>query len=109
MVLASFGSSQGVNKPAFSVTLKNDPNIAPPTYEKPLRYGKREAINHIFRADPKNPPKVISAFFVLAVLATVPALFIGVRPSLFSPRLHLRNLFRSSSSPLTGVIIECLS
>ncbi|KAJ3566631.1 hypothetical protein NPX13_g7067 [Xylaria arbuscula] len=77
VVLASFGSSQGINKPAFSVTLKNDPNTAPPTYEKPLRYGKREAINHIFRDDPKNPPKVISAFFVLAVLSTVPALFIG--------------------------------
>ncbi|RWA12591.1 hypothetical protein EKO27_g2523 [Xylaria grammica] len=77
VVLASFGSSKGLNKPIFSVTLKTDPNATPPVYEKPLRYGKREAIDHIFRADPKNPPKIISAFFVLAVLATVPALFVG--------------------------------
>ncbi|KAI1271035.1 Oligosaccharyltransferase subunit Ribophorin II-domain-containing protein [Xylaria sp. FL0933] len=77
VVLASFGSSQGLNKPVFSVTTKSDPNAAPLVYEKPLRYGKREPINHIFRADPKNPPKIISAFFVLAVLATLPALFVA--------------------------------
>ncbi|KAI3324598.1 Oligosaccharyltransferase subunit Ribophorin II-domain-containing protein [Xylariaceae sp. AK1471] len=77
VVLASFGSSQGLNKPVFSVELKADPNAAPIINEKPLRYGKREEIHHIFRSDPKNPPKIISAFFALAVLATVPALFIG--------------------------------
>ncbi|KAI0409780.1 Oligosaccharyltransferase subunit Ribophorin II-domain-containing protein [Xylaria palmicola] len=77
VVLASFGSSQGLNKPVFTVSLKTDPSATPLVYEKPLRYGKREAIRHIFRADPKNPPKVISAFFALAVLATVPALFVG--------------------------------
>ena len=79
MVLASFGSSQGLNKHAFSVSVNTDPNATPLIYEKPLRYGKREPISHTFRADPKNPPKVISAFFALAVLATVPALFVGVR------------------------------
>ncbi|KAI0548866.1 Oligosaccharyltransferase subunit Ribophorin II-domain-containing protein [Xylaria curta] len=77
VVLASFGSSQGLNKPAFSVSVNTDPNATPLIYEKPLRYGKRELISHTFRADPKNPPKVISAFFALAVLATVPALFVG--------------------------------
>jgi len=44
-----------------------------------VRYGKQPEIKHTFRADPKSPPKVISLVFVLAVLATVPALFIGVR------------------------------
>jgi oligosaccharyltransferase complex subunit delta (ribophorin II) len=78
VVLASFGSSQGLNKPVFSVALKADPNAAPIVYEKPLRYGKREEIHHTFRADPKNPPKIISAFFTLAVLATVPVLFVSV-------------------------------
>ncbi|TGJ87841.1 hypothetical protein E0Z10_g911 [Xylaria hypoxylon] len=77
VVLASFGSSQGLNKPVFSIAPKVDPNAAPLVYEKPLRYGKREAIHHTFRDDPKNPPKIISAFFVLAVLATVPALLVG--------------------------------
>ncbi|KAI1114932.1 Oligosaccharyltransferase subunit Ribophorin II-domain-containing protein [Nemania sp. NC0429] len=77
VVLASFGSSQALNKPIFSVTPKPDPAASPVVYEKPLRYGKREPIHHTFRADPKNPPKIISAFFALAVLATVPALFVG--------------------------------
>lgn len=77
VILGSFGSSQGLNKPTFSVELKTDPNTAPITYEKPLRYGKREEIRHIFRSDPKNPPKVISIAFAIAVLATVPVLFVG--------------------------------
>ncbi|KAH6657755.1 Oligosaccharyltransferase subunit Ribophorin II-domain-containing protein [Truncatella angustata] len=77
LILASFGSSEGYNKPVFHVQLKLDPNATPPTYEKPLRYGKLEEIHHIFRADPTNPPKVISLVFALAVIATLPALFIG--------------------------------
>jgi oligosaccharyltransferase complex subunit delta (ribophorin II) len=78
LVIASFGSSEGYNKPVFDVELKLDPNASPPTYEKPLRYGKLEDIHHIFRADPKSPPKVISLVFSLAVVASVPLLFIGV-------------------------------
>ncbi|KAI1077355.1 Oligosaccharyltransferase subunit Ribophorin II-domain-containing protein [Whalleya microplaca] len=77
LVLASFGSSEGYNKPVFDLEVKRDPAAAPIVYEKPLRYGKREEIHHIFRADAKSPPKVISLFFVLAVLGTIPALFIG--------------------------------
>ncbi|KAI1815229.1 Oligosaccharyltransferase subunit Ribophorin II-domain-containing protein [Poronia punctata] len=77
VILGSFGSSEAVNKPAFSIALQTDPNTPPVVYEKPLRYGKREEIHHIFRSDPKNPPKIISAVFALAVAATVPALFLG--------------------------------
>lgn len=55
-----------------------DPNQAAPAYEAPLRYGKQPEIHHIFRADPKNPPVVVSLVFALAVLATVPALLVGV-------------------------------
>ncbi|KAI1170913.1 Oligosaccharyltransferase subunit Ribophorin II-domain-containing protein [Nemania sp. FL0916] len=95
VVLASFGSSLGLNKPVFSVALKPDPNAAPVVYEKPLRYGKREAIHHTFRADPKNPPKVISAFFVLVVLATVPALFVGWL-ALGANASHLSNALRDA-------------
>lgn len=78
LVLASFGSSEGYNKPVFDVEIKLDPSATPPTYEKPLRYGKLEEIHHIFSADPQSPPKIISLVFALAVIATVPALFIGV-------------------------------
>lgn len=58
----------------FDLEVKTDPNVPLPKYEKPLRYGKLAEIHHIFKADPKSGPKVISLFFVLAVLATVPVL-----------------------------------
>jgi oligosaccharyltransferase complex subunit delta (ribophorin II) len=75
LVLASFGASEGLNAPVFQLDISVDPNAAPPAYDKPLRYGKRDEIHHIFRSDPQSPPKVISAFFVLAVLAGLPLLF----------------------------------
>ncbi|KAK3382355.1 Oligosaccharyltransferase subunit Ribophorin II-domain-containing protein [Lasiosphaeria ovina] len=77
VVIASFGSATGLNTPAFEVEIRPDPATPLPNYEKPLRYGKRPEIHHIFRSDPRSPPKVISLFFTLAVAATVPALFIG--------------------------------
>jgi oligosaccharyltransferase complex subunit delta (ribophorin II) len=79
LVLGSFGSSKGSVTPVFDITLEIDPNTPSPPYEAPLRYGKQPEIHHIFRAEPKNPPKLVSIAFALAVLATVPALFIGVR------------------------------
>ena len=78
MVIASFGSAQGLDTRVFSVDIASDPSTPTPQYEKPVRYGKKPEIHHIFRADPKNPPKAISFFFAAAVLATLPALFIGV-------------------------------
>ncbi|KAK0731187.1 Dolichyl-diphosphooligosaccharide--protein glycosyltransferase subunit Swp1 [Lasiosphaeris hirsuta] len=77
IVIASFGSAMGFNAPAFDVEITTDPNVAPPQYEKPVRYGKKPEIHHTFRADPQSPPKVVSLIFALAVVATVPALFIG--------------------------------
>ena len=58
----------------FNLEVKPDPNAPTAKYEKPLRYGKLAEIHHIFKADPKSGPKVVSLFFVLAVLATVPIL-----------------------------------
>ncbi|KAI1091616.1 Oligosaccharyltransferase subunit Ribophorin II-domain-containing protein [Rostrohypoxylon terebratum] len=77
LVIASFGSSQGFQKEIFDVQVIRDPISAPATYEKPLRYGKLQEIHHIFRADPKSPPKIVSLVFVLAILATIPSLFIS--------------------------------
>jgi oligosaccharyltransferase complex subunit delta (ribophorin II) len=74
LLLASFGSSKPFSSHVFDLELKHDPNVPLPKHEKPLRYGKREEIHHIFRADPKSGPKIISLFFVLAVLATLPVL-----------------------------------
>jgi oligosaccharyltransferase complex subunit delta (ribophorin II) len=78
IVIGSFGSAQGLNTPVFTVEVQIDPNSPAPAYEKAVRYGKQPEIHHIFRADPKSPPKIISLVFTLAVLATVPALFLGV-------------------------------
>lgn len=77
IVLASFGSAQGLNAPVFEVTIETDPNVPAPGYEKPLRYGRKPEIHHIFRPDPKSPPKVISLIFTLAVMVTLPALLAG--------------------------------
>jgi Oligosaccharyltransferase subunit Ribophorin II len=74
LLLASFGSSQAFSNHVFNLDVKLDPSAPLPKYEKPLRYGKLEEIHHIFRADPKSGPKIVSLFFVLAVLATVPVL-----------------------------------
>jgi oligosaccharyltransferase complex subunit delta (ribophorin II) len=79
LVLGSFGSSKGSVTHVFDFTVKLDTSATTPSSEKPLRYGKLAEIHHIFRADPTNPPKIVSIVFSLAVLATVPALFIGVR------------------------------
>lgn len=93
LVIASFGSSEGFKKDVFDVQVTRDPGAKPIVYEKPLRYGKREEIHHIFRADPKSPPKIISFVFVLAVVATLPALFIGVC-IFFFPYLYIMSSLR---------------
>ncbi|KAL1879950.1 hypothetical protein VTK73DRAFT_6530 [Phialemonium thermophilum] len=75
LILASFGSAQGLDTRLFDLEIKPDLNSPAPSYEPPLRYGKKPEIRHIFRADPCSPPKVVSLFFTLAVLATLPVLF----------------------------------
>jgi oligosaccharyltransferase complex subunit delta (ribophorin II) len=41
-------------------------------------YRAKEEIHHIFRADPKSPPKIITLAFLLAVLAGLGGLFLVV-------------------------------
>ncbi|KAI1209145.1 Oligosaccharyltransferase subunit Ribophorin II-domain-containing protein [Annulohypoxylon truncatum] len=77
LVIASFGSSEGFKKDIFDVQVTRDPIAAPIAYEKPLRYGKLQEIHHIFKDDPKSPPKIVSLVFVLAILAAIPGLFIA--------------------------------
>lgn len=78
IVIGSFGSSKGSISPVFDIEIQLDPNTPTPDYKAPVRYGKRSTIQHIFREDAKSPPMFISLVFVLAVLGTVPPLFIGV-------------------------------
>lgn len=74
IVIASFGSSAGYNSEAFPLAIELDPNAGVPSVETPERYGKLPEIHHVFRPDAKSPNVAISAFFLLAIIATFPAL-----------------------------------
>lgn len=82
LLLASFGASEGFSNHVFNLDVTHDSSSPRPAYTAPVRYGKKPAINHIFKEDPKSGPKIISIFFVLAIAATVPVLLGTVRISL---------------------------
>lgn len=77
IVLASFGSSMPLNTPVFSIAVQPDSASPPSDTAPPERYTSKAEIHHIFKQDPQSPPTVISLFFTLAILVTVPALFGG--------------------------------
>ncbi len=77
IVIGSFGSAAPYVGALFDLTVVPDPSMPAPVAEAPLRYGKKPAIHHTFRADPHSPPKIISLVFVLAVAAALPALFVA--------------------------------
>ncbi|EKD21783.1 uncharacterized protein L3040_005293 [Drepanopeziza brunnea f. sp. 'multigermtubi'] len=92
VLLASFGPARGFSSHVFNLDVQLDASAPELDYEKPVRYGQREEINHIFKADPKSGPVVISAFFVLAILATVPIL-LGTWAYLGANLSHLSKAF----------------
>ncbi|OBT85939.1 hypothetical protein VE02_04782 [Pseudogymnoascus sp. 03VT05] len=69
LVLGSFGPAPASETRLFNIALSADESAQ---VEKPVRYGKLGEIHHIFAADQSSPPRVISVFFTLAVLATLP-------------------------------------
>jgi len=77
LVIASFGSSSPSNTFVFNVVVNRDTTVAQPSKDAPLRYGKLAEINHIFRADPKSPPLMITLVFTGLALATFPILLGG--------------------------------
>lgn len=58
----------------FDLLITLDPNVPLTLPDPPLRYGKLPEIHHIFRPDPKSPPKIITIVFAVAVVATLPIL-----------------------------------
>ena len=76
-MLASFGSSTPLNQNVFDVTVQTDPNSPPTVPPTSERYTSKPEIHHIFREDPKSPPKIISLVFTLAILGTLPILLGG--------------------------------
>ncbi|KAF5023062.1 hypothetical protein F66182_4874 [Fusarium sp. NRRL 66182] len=77
LVLGSFGTSNPTISPVFEIEIRLEPNGPAPAYEAPVRYGPRAQINHVFKLDDTSPPRIVSMVFSLAILASVPALFLG--------------------------------
>ncbi|CAO1596327.1 hypothetical protein XANCAGTX0491_000178 [Xanthoria calcicola] len=98
LVIASFGSSKPYRSHAFDLKIHLDPSAPPSSIDKPLRYGKLPEIHHIFKSDPKSPPKIITIVFAGAVVAALPTLLI-VWLSLGANINHTSKAF--GSSPLS--------
>lgn len=76
IVIGSFGSSTPYKAKVFDLSVTRDANVPLAVPEKPLRHAAEKEIHHIFREDPRSPPKVITLVFAAAVAAALPALFI---------------------------------
>lgn len=105
LVIASFGASKPYRNHVFDLKVEFDPSSPPPSFNKPLRYGKLPEIHHIFKSDPKSPPKIITLIFAAAVIAALPSLFIVVNfPGPSASRATL-TLFHPSGSPWEPILI----
>jgi oligosaccharyltransferase complex subunit delta (ribophorin II) len=100
-VIGSFGSSTPYKAAAFDLTIALDPSIPVPSAEAQLRYGKQPEIHHIFRADPKSPPKIITVVFGAAVIACLPVLF-GAWVALGGNLNHLSKSF--GAAPISHIL-----
>lgn len=107
LVLASFGPSKAFSNHVLDLDVSFNADAGPPKYEKPLRFGKLPEINHIFKPDPKSGPIVISIFFVLAILASVPILLGTVIPQ--RHYLTVETQLTKSSSGHTSVRTSTIS
>ncbi|SMR44425.1 unnamed protein product [Zymoseptoria tritici ST99CH_3D1] len=75
IVLGSFGSSTPFKEMNFDINIVPDASSPKANQPRPERYEPKPEIHHIFKDDPKSPPKAISLVFTLAVLVSLPALF----------------------------------
>lgn len=95
IILASFGSSTPYKRQTFDVKIENDAAAPPPAPSASERYHSKPEIHHIFRGDPKSPPKIFSLFFTLAILAVLPVL-LGVWATLGGNIDNLSKAFGAS-------------
>lgn len=76
IVIGSFGTSKAIKANAFDFTISGATTSSTPSSGVAPRYSALPEIHHIFRDDPKSPPKILSLVFTLAVLATFPVLLL---------------------------------
>ncbi|KAF7677913.1 hypothetical protein GT037_004772 [Alternaria burnsii] len=74
IVIGSFGSSAPYKSRAFDLAVTRDPSVPLSVPAPPVRYAAEAEIHHIFRDDPKSPPKIITIVFAAAVAAALPIL-----------------------------------
>lgn len=77
ILLASFGPTIAFSNHVFNLDIRMNPSDSKLKYVRPVRYGKLDEIHHILKPDPKNPPIIISIFFIFAVAMTVPTLYLS--------------------------------
>ena len=77
LIIASFGSAKPYNGHVFDLSVDAEAGL-PSSEQKPMRYGKLPEIHHIFKTDPKSPPKIITLVFTAAIVAALPLLVITV-------------------------------
>lgn len=97
LVIASFGSTKPYNGKAFDLVIELDSGSPLPALEKPLRYGKLPEIHHIFKSDPKSPPKIITLIFAAAVIAALPILLGAVSSIIVRTTSHTNKVSYSGS------------
>ncbi|KAJ4326436.1 hypothetical protein N0V94_000111 [Neodidymelliopsis sp. IMI 364377] len=88
IVIGAFGSSTPFKQKVFDLTVSRDANVPLALPEAPLRYAAESEIHHIFRDDPKSPPKIITIVFAAAVAAAFPIL-LGLWATLGANVSHL--------------------
>ncbi|KAF2275032.1 uncharacterized protein EI97DRAFT_85472 [Westerdykella ornata] len=98
IVIGSFGSSTPYKKKVFDLNITRDPNVPLAVPEKPLRYAADKEIHHIFRAEPRSPPKIITLVFAAAVVAALPVL-LGVWAALGANLDHLGKAMGNAPIP----------
>ena len=72
----------------FDLAVTRDANVPLAVPEAPPRYAAEPEIRHIFRDDPKSPPKAITIVFAAAVAGALPVL-LGVWATLGANASHL--------------------
>ena len=97
LIIASFGSTKPYNGKAFDLAIELDSGSPLPASEKPLRYGKLPEIHHVFKSDPKSPPKIITLVFSAAVIAALPVLLGAVSSILVRTVSHTDEVSHSGS------------
>ncbi|KAF2741898.1 hypothetical protein M011DRAFT_490993 [Sporormia fimetaria CBS 119925] len=98
IVIGSFGSSAPLKAKVFELDVTRDPNTPLAVPEKPLRYAVDKEIHHIFKDDPKSPPKIITLVFAAAVTACLPVL-LGVWAALGANLSHLTKAMSNAPIP----------